>query len=271
MLSWAWWRSCDGKRGGKRLASFPGIEAIAVGTTFIGLILAGVGFFVAFRQDTGTLYPILGILVCLPALAWSTYCYTQVPKPDKGRTAADLAKSYVVPTGQRNLALSEDKAVAAHEGEPVDIARQAMRQGDLQVTVTRVSIAKATFADPPPGKKPPAEKFLIVELRLTNVGVERKYDYSGWGQWGGENAASLRDTKGKVYKIKRFDAAWEIKGQVRSTSILPGKSVDDIIVFEAPPPKEIPSRLRLELPAAAFGGKDKFLFEIGSKNINITP
>jgi hypothetical protein len=237
------------------------MEAIAIGVTFVGLVGAAIGFFVAFKQETGTLYPLLGIVVSVPALIWSTYCYSQVPKPEKGRTAAELKKKTIVPLGNSNPALSGEKPEAAQEGEPVDSTKQAQKQGDMQIAVAQVGITKAPL-DGAKEKKQPTEKYLIVHLRISNVGVERKYDYSGWGQWGSDNAATLRDTKGHAFKLKRFDATWTVKGQVTSTSIFPGKSIDDILIFEAPPP---------ELPAAAFGGEGSFIFEIPGKIINVSP
>jgi hypothetical protein len=204
----------------------------------------------------------------LPALLWSAYCYAQAPKPDKGKTAADLGKKTIVSLDRH----SGEGPTAAQEGELVDYTKQAQQQGDLRIAVINVSIAKPTFADPPKDKKQPSDKCLIVQVRLSNVGVQKKYDYSGWGVWGSETAATIRDTKaGKMLKLKRFEAAFEIKGQVRSTAVLPGKSVDDYLVFEAPPAKDIPARLRLELPAAAINGDGNFLFEIGGKSINIMP
>ncbi len=132
----------------------------------------------------------------------------------KGRTAAELAKKVVVPLNNRNPALSGEKSELAQEGESIDSSKDAQRQGDLQVAVAQASITKAPLKAAP-GKKPPTEHYLVIHLRISNVGVERKYDYSGWGQWGSDNAATLRDTKGKVFKLKGFDAAWEVEGQVR--------------------------------------------------------
>jgi hypothetical protein len=255
---------------GLAMASFAGMELIAVGVTFLGLVLAFLGFFIAFRKEEGTLYPLLGVVVCLPALLWSGYCYSQAPKPEKPRSQAELSKKTIVPLNQRNAALSDEKPTAAQPDEFVDFTKQGQQQGDLRVAVTSATITKAPL-EGPKNKKAPTEKYLVIQLRLSNVGVEKKYDYAGWGQWGSDHAATLRDTKGKVFKIKRFDASWEIKGQVRSTAVFPGKSVDDVIVFEAPPLKDLPSRLRLELPAAAFGGTGAMQFEIPGKAINISP
>ena len=258
---------------GTALASFPGLEVVAVGLTLVGLVLGAVSFLVAFKKDTGTLYPVLGVAVCLPALLWSAYCYTQVPKPEKARSAAELKKKTIVPLDRR----TGEGPTVAQEGETVDSSREAQQQGDLRLAISSVSITTAPLVPAPgtaplvpvPGKKPPMDKYLIVQLRLSNVGVERKYDYSGWGQWGSDSAATLRDTKGKVFKLKRFDGTWVDQGQIGSTSIFPGKAVDDILIFEAPPLKDIPTRLRLELPAAALGNEGNFIFEIPGKTISI--
>jgi hypothetical protein len=47
---------------------------------------------------------------------------------------------------------------------------------------------------------------------------------------------------------------------VSSTSIRPGKSVEDVIVFEESVARA--EYLRLELPASAFGGTGKLRFQI---------
>ncbi len=256
---------------GLALASFGGMELVALGLTLLGLVLAGIGFFVAFRQESGTLYPILGIVVCLPALLWSGYCYSQAPKPEKPRSAAELAKKTLVPLGQRNAALSGEKATPLQQGEVPDYTKQAQQQGDLRITVTNVAIGLPPL-EGQPNKKKPADKCLLVYVKANNVGAERKYDFSGWGQWGSDHAGSLRDTKGKTYKLKRFDAAWEVKGQVHSPmGVFPGKSVEDILVFEAPPPKDMPAHMRLELPAGAFGAEGILTFDIPGSKVSIGP
>jgi hypothetical protein len=255
---------------GLALASFPGFELIALGVTLLGLVLGGTGFFVAYRQETGTLYPLLGLAVSLAAFLWSGYCYSLAPKPEKIRPGADLARKTVVPLNQRNLALSDERPTAAQQDEYVDFTRQAQQQGDLRTTVVSASIGTPPL-EGPPGKKKPADKCLIVSVKLNNVGAARKYDFSGWGQWGSDHAATLRDTKGKTFKLKRFDASWEIKGQVHSAvGVFPGKSVEDILVFDAPAAKDLPSHMRLELPASAFGGEGNLQFDIPGSKVNVS-
>jgi hypothetical protein len=252
---------------GLALASFNGLQAVAVGVTLVGLALGGLGFFLAYQKDTGTVFPLLGLVVCVPALIWGLISLSSVEKPEKGPSAADLAKKTVVPLGQRNAALSEDKPMPAAEGDYVDASHGAVQQRDLRIAITRVSIGTPVF-QPQEKKKAPTEKCLIIELRVTNVGVGEKFEYSGWGEWGSPHAGMLHDTKGKAYKMKKFDGGWEVKGQAHSTTIFPGKKVDDILVFEGPPPKTSPGTLRLELPSSAFGGEGRVAFEIPSKMIS---
>jgi hypothetical protein len=47
---------------------------------------------------------------------------------------------------------------------------------------------------------------------------------------------------------------------VSSASVHPGKSVEDVVVFEEPVARA--EYLRLELPASAFGGTGKLRFQI---------
>jgi hypothetical protein len=64
-----------------------------------------------------------------------------------------------------------------------------------------------------------------------------------------------------VYPRLRLAPGVAIAGQVRSAvSLDPGKSLEDLLVFE-PPLNEI-RFLRLELPAAAFGDTGSLRFQI---------
>src|SRR5262249_41683921 len=103
------------------------------------------------------------------------------------------------------------------------------------------------------------ERCLAIRLRVRNVGVERRFEYTSWAEAADPPAATLRDAQGKVYRLKSFgpDA---VLGHTMKGSVTPGKFVEDVLVFE-PPPKEV-EFLRLELAAAACGGTGKLLIQI---------
>ncbi len=77
----------------------------------------------------------------------------------------------------------------------------------------------------------------------------------------GRYAASLTDNFGNPYKRLSLDPGSQVPGQISSaTSIYPGKRLEDLLVFE--PPIENLQFLRLELPAAAFGGTGTLRLQI---------
>jgi hypothetical protein len=71
----------------------------------------------------------------------------------------------------------------------------------------------------------------------------------------------LTDDKGNRYKAINFGFGSSVIGQVTgSESIYPGKSLDDVLVFESP--IERAQSLRLELPAENIGKSGKIVFRI---------
>jgi len=70
----------------------------------------------------------------------------------------------------------------------------------------------------------------------------------------------MRDDNGKSYALKSFPSGWIVKGSANDAAIPPGKSLDDVLVFE-PPPATI-RYLRLELPASAAGVNGKLQMEL---------
>ena len=75
------------------------------------------------------------------------------------------------------------------------------------------------------------------------------------------SAATLTDNFGNTYKPVRFDLGTQVSGQISAaTSVYPGKEVEDLLVFE--PPVDNVQFLRLQLPAAAFGGSGELRLQI---------
>jgi hypothetical protein len=70
----------------------------------------------------------------------------------------------------------------------------------------------------------------------------------------------LTDNLGNRYKRITFGLGTTVVGRVNQESIHPGKTVDDVLVFEEPLANA--DVLRLGLPASAFGGTGEIKFEI---------
>jgi hypothetical protein len=77
----------------------------------------------------------------------------------------------------------------------------------------------------------------VVRLRIENLSETRKVEYSGWGDASGfldTHVPTLKDNFGNTYPRISFGFATRVEGQVPSASIHPGKSVEDVVVLEAP-------------------------------------
>jgi len=135
--------------------------------------------------------------------------------------------------------------------EWVDASQAVWEQGDVRIAVTSVTVGPATpDAAAPPGKK--REPVLRIGLKITNVGVARVVEFTGWAAPPSE--PKLTTTAGKPMAVRNSGLP------SGAGSIYPGKSTELALTFE--PPAGPPDDYRLELPAQAFGGTDPVKFQI---------
>jgi hypothetical protein len=129
----------------------------------------------------------------------------------------------------------------------VDASNATWQHGDTRIAVRQVTVGSDPTAKLPPGKKEKKERIARVNVTLTNVGVARAIEFAGWDAKSPTAAASLTSGSGQVLSPKADIAP------IGSGVAYPGKSVECVLVFDASGlgPDE---SLRLELPAAAFGG-----------------
>jgi hypothetical protein len=233
-----------------------GLVTFALGLA--GLLLGLVGLLLGRATPRRLALPGVGVAVSLPAVLIAAFLPHWLglsplrgpPKP--AGLGGDAAISLGGGGGLRRKP----------EGEIVwvDAQRDALVHGDVRLRVSSARVEPVAF-EPVPGKSPPGDRCLVVGLRITNAGVVRKINYAGWG--GAANSQDkpvLRDNKGKTYAEKVFAAGWVVKGRVANAAIAPGKTLDDVLVFEAPPPGV--EHLRLELPASAVGAEGRLRMEI---------
>lgn len=137
-------------------------------------------------------------------------------------------------------------------GEWVDAARGLWQQGDIRVAIRNASIGLVELVGPGEKRKPSKVPGLQLTVHVTNAGVMRKVDFKPWDA--GALAPRLTDSSGKTLAPRRFESGWEPAAEPIPPALFPGKSIDQLFVFE--PPRAEATHLRLELPAAAFGGTD---------------
>ena len=129
----------------------------------------------------------------------------------------------------------------------------------MRVTVRSAVIGPVELAGPNGVKRTPKDPLLVVTLRISNEGVERRISLSGWAV--GEGGATFSDKAGAVYKPKSFEAGWEIIGRVPPLpGVFPGKAQDVMLTFE--PPDGRTGGLKLELSGAGVGVPDAIRFTL---------
>jgi hypothetical protein len=242
---------------------------LALGLGLAALVLGIVGVVSPVPTNSRRILPIAGLLVSVPAVVvaallpqWGgmSPLWTRSRPAEASREAAiALYASRGAPRGARSAAKGETLWV--------DASKDALLHQDIRLRLRSAVVGPGDF-EPLAGQKPPAETCLVIGLRITNAGISRKVSYKGWGEPAlGLARPVLRDDNGKSYAEKSFARGWQIKGRSAAATLAPGKSIDDVLVFEAPP--QSVEYLRLELPgwAVSTGGslrlqipRDKVLF-----------
>jgi hypothetical protein len=211
------------------------LEPFLVPLAFLAIVLAAFGFLVAgFRGGAGRLTTVGGAVVAVLAIGIST--------------AGQVEHS---PPPTTSLPEWADSAL------PQQI-------GDVRVGIAAVAIGKVPLEglfDEGQSTDP----LLIVRVTIENLSRSRKIDFRGFDpEVPALEFAQLTDNHENSYRRVGFGAA-KPKGQVKIDSIYPGKSIDDLLVFEIP--VETAKYLRLELPAKNVGREGTFRFQISSAAI----
>jgi hypothetical protein len=149
-------------------------------------------------------------------------------------------------------------STAARKDGPVDPeAWEGVVESDSsdRVRVTEKSATGVQISVVPAGSKftrKTLKVFLKIVLKIENLSPSETLGYTGWSAaLGGKNqTATLKDDMGAEYP--QLDLGERIAGQLGNTSIQPGGSVDDVLVFDNP--KTYVKYLKLALPAQAVGG-----------------
>jgi HEAT repeat protein len=154
-----------------------------------------------------------------------------------------------------------EKKTTAKETEYVEAGKPG-RLGDVRVTVNGAAVDYVTGMDKGAEFKS-QEKLLAIKLRLDNVSETRKIEYVGWGgavAAPGDELPRLTDEHGKGYRLVTFGGDRRVGGQVRSVSVGPRGTVNDILVFDAP--ADDAKVLKLDLSGRNFGGTGHLGFRL---------
>jgi hypothetical protein len=261
--------------GGSALlcASFSFLCGLVAPLSGLGLVTGGVALVLArFATKGGLLLPVTGsvaagailnVALFLPAMLGPTY--------DRSRQSGDPARNVLraVPLGSG--------PVISQTPEWVNASQYALQRGDLRVQIVGVSV------DPVPGttkskSKPSQESSLLVRVRVTlaerqSSGQNKPFDWienRANKPFGGINSPNpaLIDAAAKSYTF-RESKVFDSVGGKRRANLFPVQTADEVLAFEAPP--EGWESLRLEAPAAAWGGAGVFRFTIPATILVSTP
>lgn len=133
---------------------------------------------------------------------------------------------------------------------------EALSFGDISVTVSDATVGHVPLHDSILNSEGLSEnKLLMLRVRLTNNSETRKINYNTWRgeSFDIDGAATATDEFGNRYRRVGFGLSDYPKGAIESfESIYPGKSIDDVLVFEVPIDRA--RKIRLKLPKQAIGG-----------------
>lgn len=142
------------------------------------------------------------------------------------------------------------------------------RLGDVEVTVKQIRIGPSLSLR---GSKKEIvkskEDFTTITVEIKNVSKRKKIDFEGWTPRGGEELLPiLEDNEQNKYKIirPRLGESFQI---AKETSIYPGKSIEEVLVFE--PPVDGSKYLLLFLPANELGVENDFTILLPPKSVSV--
>lgn len=233
------------------LAQFPLLQIAILPVAGLGLLLGIAGYVMAAASDEKRiLLPAVGAVVSGVVLIIAGLFPGWI---GVDRRASDIAaeakasRQVVVP--MRGDVTVSPKTVDADGW--LDVSSGVLQQNDLRLSVVNVAVDVPQIKME--GKQKPAkDKFLIVHLRVQNVGAARKIPYVSWSTPVAGNDKSepvLSDNQDKTYGRKAFGPDVEVLGQTRKAEVYPGRFVEDVLFFEAP--AAAVEYLRLELPLTA--------------------
>jgi hypothetical protein len=279
-----------------RAAHSLGIAALVIGVLsffvcwipFLGIAVSGLGLLLGLgglvlavvRRGSGVGFSIAGsglsALSLVSCLVWTFALSSAFKAVDNAVAKQNRTNQGAVPDSNPDKAPPQNQGdgpppapdkppapPAKSEPEWADASKGAVRQGDLQVQITLVTIGQVPLKTIT-GNSKSKDNLLMVKLELLNMNPTKKVEYHSWSGKDisfDRDFATLKDNFGNSYKRISFGlGSYPVGAVERSESIYPNKSVTDVLVFEVP--LDTIEYLRLELPAKNFGGTGMLRFQI---------
>ena len=237
---------------------FPYGRFVALGCAGFGLLFGSIAWLLADRKRTAThVAPavsgfVILLVVALPSwLGFSSWKTLDLPDDTKTVKALSSDGSTPIPV------------------EWVDIQKASWLYDDIQVSAPLVAINALEVTGLKGQKSRTKEKYLQIRVLVKNVGVARKLEFVGWKPDATPDAPrpKVTDPQGNVLAIKVFEAPWEAGDRPQPAGLFPGKSAEQLFLFQ-PPAKPV-EYLRFELPGVAFGETESVKLQIPWASITL--
>jgi hypothetical protein len=144
----------------------------------------------------------------------------------------------------------------------VDAGRAVFQQGHIRVQVTAAVVGPVQVVDSK--KRFTKQPYLAIGVRVQHLGNGPQVRFIHWDTNGERNVpAATASVEGRPLSLANTGSDVPV-GVAFGVDLFPSKSVNDLLVFEAP---TTAGPVRLELPAEAWGGKGTFKFQIPTSMI----
>jgi hypothetical protein len=150
----------------------------------------------------------------------------------------------------------------------VDASTASWQFKDVRVTIASAGVGPIELIDAKGVKRPSKEHYLQLIVKVTNIGVERPLDLSGWTIGQNLELVNFIDSTGKALTPATFEEGWRPDSQPSKTpeKLFPGHVSEIRLIYSPPQPKI--DFLRLTLPATMFGFEEEAIkFQIESNSL----
>jgi hypothetical protein len=179
---------------------------------------------------------VFGVIVAIGLLSW--FIYYSITESRKANKAQESKERESAPIIQ-----------APGEGIVIE---------DVVISIESVSVGKVSYVDSLFNNQSESEKTrMVVRLRIMNKSATRKIDYRSFqtDRIFSDNDPRLEDEHGNNYSKINSPFSSKIADSSGSCAIMPGKAIQDAIVFEEP--VDVAKDFTLRLPAKSALGMSK--------------
>jgi hypothetical protein len=234
----------------------PFVGMLSLPVAAIGLLLATIGLIIsAMNRSTGFGYSIGGMVVNVVAVCGvliftgllSAFAASTVARANAAQRAG--ANTPSPSTGNHTTGNGTTPASPWHS------AATPFAVGDITISIQSAKVGKVPVMDIiQSGESFSNNPQLAITIQITNTSSGKKINYKSWQEdsFLTNGSASLGDSNDNRYRRVDFGYSAKVIGSTKSDSIYPGKSIQDVLIFE--PPVDGIEELRLTLPLKNVDG-----------------